>query len=189
MSRKLFEWRIHKKTKKKYIADEDDNIIQMHSTSIAVFIHINAPPAPPPPPPLFLFCFAETRFVNKVCTNSLCDQFIRSLIACFYLVCRDSFPYDHQFNCLTKFIVDVTQTPNLKVSFSCYYLFIYWNYLLYPQMKVGDILVSGPSRRRRTFWLVCAITQKRFRRFRSNLAHTCIWVRRGTLFKVTLNSQ
>ena len=28
---------------------------------------------------------------------------------------------------------------------------------------------------------LCMITQKRFHKFHSNLAHTCIWVRRGTL--------
>ena len=30
--------------------------------------------------------------------------------------CRDSFAYDHQFNMLTRFIIDQTQTPNLKVG-------------------------------------------------------------------------
>uniref|UniRef100_A0A673NJ96 Uncharacterized protein n=1 Tax=Sinocyclocheilus rhinocerous TaxID=307959 RepID=A0A673NJ96_9TELE len=38
-------------------------------------------------------------------------------------VTRDSFPYDQQFNILMRFIVDQTQTPNLKVGpvfmFSC----------------------------------------------------------------------
>lgn len=29
---------------------------------------------------------------------------------------RDSFPFDQQFNILMRFIVDQTQTPNLKVS-------------------------------------------------------------------------
>ena len=42
--------------------------------------------------------------------------------------------------------------------------------LLYPQMKVGDILDSGPSRRRRNF-LVYAITQKQINIFFSNLVH------------------
>ena len=36
--------------------------------------------------------------------------------------------------------------------------------LLYPQTKVGDILDSGPSRRRRNF-LVDAITQKQMNIF------------------------
>lgn len=29
---------------------------------------------------------------------------------------RDSFPFDQQFNILMRFIVDQTQTPNLKVG-------------------------------------------------------------------------
>ena len=45
--------------------------------------------------------------------------------------------------------------------------------LLYPQTKVGDILDSGPSRRRRRRrnFLVDAITQKRINIFFSNLVH------------------
>ena len=45
-------------------------------------------------------------------------------------------------------------------------------YLLYPQTKVGDILDSGPSRRRRRRnFLVDAITQKQINIFFSNLVH------------------
>ena len=53
----------------------------------------------------------------------------------------------------------------------------YWEllkrlYLLYPQTKVGDILDSGPSRRRRRRnFLVDAITQKQINIFFSNLVH------------------
>ena len=47
--------------------------------------------------------------------------------------------------------------------------------LLYPQTKVGDILDSGPSRRRRRCrrrnFLVDAITQKQINIFFSNLVH------------------
>ena len=43
--------------------------------------------------------------------------------------------------------------------------------LLYPQTKVGDILDSGPSRRRRRNFLVDAITQKQINFFLSNLVH------------------
>ena len=45
--------------------------------------------------------------------------------------------------------------------------------LLYPQTKVGDILDSGPSRRRRCRrnFLVDAITQKQINIFFSNLVH------------------
>ena len=43
---------------------------------------------------------------------------------------------------------------------------------LYPQTKVGDILDSGPSRRRRRRnFLVDAITQKWINIFFSNLVH------------------
>ena len=43
---------------------------------------------------------------------------------------------------------------------------------LYPQTKVGDILDSGPSRRRRRRnFLVDAITQKQSNIFFSNLVH------------------
>ena len=43
--------------------------------------------------------------------------------------------------------------------------------LLYPQTKVGDILDSGLSRRRRRNFLVDAITQKQINIFFSNLVH------------------
>ena len=42
---------------------------------------------------------------------------------------------------------------------------------VYPQTKVGDILDSGPSRRRRRNFLVDAITQKQINIFFSNLVH------------------
>ena len=51
---------------------------------------------------------------------------------------------------------------------------IVWNMhvLLYPQTKVGDILDSGPSRRRRRRnFLVDAITQRQINIFFSNLVH------------------
>lgn len=38
------------------------------------------------------------------------------LISFFFFCPRDSFPFDQQFNILMRFIVDQTQTPNLKVS-------------------------------------------------------------------------
>lgn len=34
----------------------------------------------------------------------------------FFFLPRDSFPFDQQFNILMRFIVDQTQTPNLKVG-------------------------------------------------------------------------
>ena len=39
------------------------------------------------------------------------------------------------------------------------------DYSLYPQTRVGDILDSGPSRRRRRNFLVDAITQKQINIF------------------------
>ena len=33
-----------------------------------------------------------------------------------YFIFRNSFSFDNQFSCLTRFIIDQTQTPNLKVS-------------------------------------------------------------------------
>lgn len=36
--------------------------------------------------------------------------------ALFSFLPRDSFPFDQQFNILMRFIVDQTQTPNLKVG-------------------------------------------------------------------------
>lgn len=45
------------------------------------------------------------------------------LICVFSLYSRDSFPFDQQFNILMRFIVDQTQTPNLKVSIGFAILF------------------------------------------------------------------
>ena len=56
-----------------------------------------------------------------------------------------------------------TRIENLKVLIT--------HLLLYPQTKVGDILDSGPSRRRRRNFLVDAITQKQINIFFSNLVH------------------
>ena len=55
--------------------------------------------------------------------------------------------------------------------------------LLYPQTKVGDILDSGPSRRRRRRnFLVDAITQKQINIFFSNLVHMLRVPKRRSLF-------
>ena len=63
----------------------------------------------------------------------------------------------------------ILEVYNFPVGHS---LFIYL-ILLYPQTKVGDILDSGPSRRRRRRrnFLVDAITQKQINIFFSNLVH------------------
>lgn len=42
--------------------------------------------------------------------------FLHVMVSVLLLFCRDSFPYDQQFNILMRFIVDQTQTPNLKVG-------------------------------------------------------------------------
>jgi hypothetical protein len=44
-------------------------------------------------------------------------QVVTFSVFCFVLL-RESFPFDHQFNILMRFIVDQTQTPNLKVQFA-----------------------------------------------------------------------
>ena len=56
--------------------------------------------------------------------------------------------------------------------------------LLYPQTKVGDILDSGPSRRRRRRrnFLVDAITQKEINIFFSNLVHMLMVPKGRSLF-------
>ena len=38
----------------------------------------------------------------------------------FVLFCRENFPCDHQLNVLTKYIIDATQSPNLKVRLLTY---------------------------------------------------------------------
>ena len=53
---------------------------------------------------------------------------------------------------------------------------------VYPQTKVGDILDSGPSRRRRRNFLVDAITQKQINIFFSNLVHMLRVPRGRSLF-------
>ena len=55
----------------------------------------------------------------------------------------------------------------------CFTFIIHHFVLLYPQTKVGDILDSGLSRRRRRRrnFLVDAITQKQINIFFSNLVH------------------
>lgn len=40
----------------------------------------------------------------------------KSLTSVFFIYARESFPFDQQFNILMRFIVDQTQTPNLKVK-------------------------------------------------------------------------
>lgn len=49
-------------------------------------------------------------YINPVATNRVCWLFFS------FSSFRDSFPFDQQFNILMRFIVDQTQTPNLKVS-------------------------------------------------------------------------
>ncbi|CDQ71123.1 unnamed protein product [Oncorhynchus mykiss] len=72
------------------------------------------------------------RILSRVELKRLCEIFSRMFadphskvgdrmftltfsVFCFVLL-RESFPFDHQFNILMRFIVDQTQTPNLKVK-------------------------------------------------------------------------
>ena len=60
----------------------------------------------------------------------------------------------------------------LVVHMNWVMVYVVSDLLLYPQTKVGDILDSGPSRRRRRRnFLVDAITQKQINIFFSNLVH------------------
>ncbi|XP_041937630.1 CLIP-associating protein 1-B-like isoform X16 [Alosa sapidissima] len=57
-------------------------------------------------------------------------------------VTRDSFPYDQQFNILMRFIVDQTQTPNLKVKVAI----LKYIDLLARQMDPTDFVNSSETR-------------------------------------------
>ncbi|XP_070536538.1 CLIP-associating protein 1-B-like isoform X14 [Ptychodera flava] len=57
-------------------------------------------------------------------------------------VVRDSFPYDLQFNILTRFIVDQTQTPNVKTKVA---LLKYMQYLI-ELMDPSDFVNSSETR-------------------------------------------
>ena len=72
---------------------------------------------------------------------------------------------------LVTFLISVILWFNDVLNFG-YGVYLYTS-LLYPQTKVGDILDSGPSRRRRRRrnFLVDAITQKQINIFFSNLVH------------------
>lgn len=48
--------------------------------------------------------------------NSVLGVYVASHLCLGFSLDRDSFPFDQQFNILMRFIVDQTQTPNLKVS-------------------------------------------------------------------------
>uniref|UniRef100_A0A671MH78 CLIP-associating protein 1-like n=1 Tax=Sinocyclocheilus anshuiensis TaxID=1608454 RepID=A0A671MH78_9TELE len=56
-------------------------------------------------------------------------------------VTRDSFPYDQQFNILMRFIVDQTQTPNLKLKYNTLYI-----ESLARQMDPSDFVNSSETR-------------------------------------------
>ncbi|XP_064419989.1 CLIP-associating protein 1a isoform X3 [Latimeria chalumnae] len=57
-------------------------------------------------------------------------------------VTRDSFPFDQQFNILMRFIVDQTQTPNLKVKVAI----LKYIESLARQMDPGDFINSSETR-------------------------------------------
>lgn len=55
---------------------------------------------------------------------------------------RDSFPFDQQFNILMRFIVDQTQTPNLKVKVAI----LRYIECLARQMDPADFVNSSETR-------------------------------------------
>lgn len=57
-------------------------------------------------------------------------------------VCRESFPYEQQFNILMRFIVDQTQTPNLRVKVAI----LRYIEALAHQMDPGDFVNSSETR-------------------------------------------
>uniref|UniRef100_A0A8C7IK87 Cytoplasmic linker associated protein 1 n=1 Tax=Oncorhynchus kisutch TaxID=8019 RepID=A0A8C7IK87_ONCKI len=60
-------------------------------------------------------------------------------------ITRESFPFDHQFNILMRFIVDQTQTPNLKVQFVKVAILKYIESLA-RQMDPTDFVNSSETR-------------------------------------------
>lgn len=56
--------------------------------------------------------------------------------------CRESFPYEQQFNILMRFIVDQTQTPNLKVKVAI----LRYIEALARQMDPADFINSSETR-------------------------------------------
>jgi len=57
-------------------------------------------------------CCVSFNVLREFSPENLCCIVFLSLFS----LDRDSFPFDQQFNILMRFIVDQTQTPNLKVS-------------------------------------------------------------------------
>lgn len=57
-------------------------------------------------------------------------------------VCRESFSYEQQFNILMRFIVDQTQTPNLKVKVAI----LRYIEALARQMDPADFVNSSETR-------------------------------------------
>ena len=76
-------------------------------------------------------------------------------------------------NIVTQLILyEYTRITRIRHIYLEYFMAVTNYKLLYPQTKVGDILDSGPSRRRRRRnFLVDAITQKQINIFFSNLVH------------------
>lgn len=60
----------------------------------------------------------------------------------FLFLCRESFPYEQQFNILMRFIVDQTQTPNLKVKVAI----LRYIEALARQMDPADFFNSSETR-------------------------------------------
>ncbi|MEQ2173716.1 CLIP-associating protein 1 [Goodea atripinnis] len=62
--------------------------------------------------------------------------------SCFPCLCRESFPFEQQFNILMRFIVDQTQTPNLKVKVAI----LRYIEALARQMDPADFVNSSETR-------------------------------------------
>lgn len=67
---------------------------------------------------------------------------VSETLVCFLLPCRESFPYEQQFNILMRFIVDQTQTPNLKVKVAI----LRYIEALARQMDPADFVNSSETR-------------------------------------------
>lgn len=78
---------------------------------------------------------APFRLIDLLAFFSTSNQCVKKKRVFFFLLtlangepgprlCRETFPCDSQFNTITKFIIDQTQTPNLKVSLPCHSLLI-----------------------------------------------------------------
>lgn len=81
-----------------------------------------------------------TRLLQRISTDTLPSS--QTKIARVLDIVRDSYPYDHQFQIITKYITDNTQTPTLKMKVALL------QYLLglVALMDASDFMNTGPIR-------------------------------------------